>query len=205
MELTKEDFKRKVRQTQRLIGILNYIRTRGRIDIDFALGRISRFALYPHEKVFRALRRILKYVVRTKDYQITLNRDRNKENKLVVATDASLATEFDLKSRIRGLIWYGNNLIYGFSKKSTIICDSSTEAEIDALNFGTKFANLLRYKIERLVRKIVKIEVVTDSKATIDFLRQVYIKPRTKFVGIRIEKLKLACTRLNVRKIPQMF
>ena len=109
-------------------------------------------------------------MVRTKDYQITLNRDKNKENKLVVATDASLATEFDLKSRIGGLIWYGNNLIYGFSKKSTIICDSSTEAEIDALNFGTKFfANLLRYKIERLVKKTVKIEVVTDSKQQLTF------------------------------------
>ena len=73
-------------------------------------------------------------MVRTKDCQITLNRDKNKQNRLVVATDASLATGFDLKSRIGGLILYGNNLIYGFSKKSTIICDSSTEAEIDALN-----------------------------------------------------------------------
>ena len=198
LELTKEDFKRKVRQTQRLIGILNYIRTRGRIDIEFALGKISRFTLYPHEKVFRALRRILKYVVRTKDHQITLNRDKNKQNKLVVATDASLANEFDLKSRIGGLIWYGNNLIYVFSKKSTIICDSSTEAEIDTLNFGTKFANLLRYKIEGLVKKTVKIEVVTDSKAAIDFLRQVYIKPRTEFMGIRIEKLKFLIHDPNV-------
>ena len=95
-----------------------------------------------------------------------------------------------MKSRIAALIWFGDNLIYGFSKKSTLICDSSTEAEIDALNFSVEIANLLRYKIERLVNMTVKIEILTDSKATIGFLKQVYVKPRTKFIGIRIEKLK---------------
>ena len=56
------------------------------------------------------------------------------ENTLTVAADASLATEFGMISRIAGLIWFGDNLIYGFSKNSKLICDSSTEAEIDALN-----------------------------------------------------------------------
>ena len=36
----------------------------------------------------------------------------------------------------------------------------------------------------------VKIEILTDSKATIGFLKQVYFRPRTKLIGIRIEKLK---------------
>ena len=107
-----------------------------------------------------------------------------------MATDASLATEFDMKSRIAGLIWFGDNLLYGFSKKSTLICDSSTEAEIDALNFSAKLANLLRHKIERLVNMTAKVEILTDSKVTIGFLKQVYVKPRTKFIEIRLEKLK---------------
>ena len=190
LKLTELEVKKKIKKAQRLIGILNYIRTRGRIDIEYALGKISRFALYPHEKVFTALRKILKYVVRTRNYEITLKRGKTQTNTLTVATDASLATEFDMKSRIAGLIWFGDNLLYGFSKKSTLICDSSTEAEIDALNFSAKLANLLRYKIERLVNMTVKIEILTDSKATIGFLKQVYVKPRTKFIGIRLEKLK---------------
>ena len=110
------------------------VRTRGRIDIEFALGKISRFALYPHEKVLVALRKLLKYVVRARDYEITIRRGKIQTNTLTVAADASLATEFDMKSRITGLIWFGDNLMYGFSKNSILICDSSTEAEIDALN-----------------------------------------------------------------------
>ena len=137
-----------------------------------------------------ALRKLLKYVIRTRDYEMTLRRVKIQTNTLTVAADASLATEFDMKSRIAGLIWFGDNLIYGFSKKSTLICDSSTEVEIGALNFSVKIANLLRYKIERLVNMTVKIEILTDSKATIGFLKQVYFRPRTKLIGIRIEKLK---------------
>ena len=110
--------------------------------------------------------------------EITPRRGKIQTNTLTVAADASLATEFDMKSRIAALIWFGDNLIYGFSKKSTLICDSSTEAEIDALNFSVEIANLLRYKIERLVNMTVKIEILTDSKATIGFLKQVYVKPR---------------------------
>ena len=109
----------------------------------------------------------------------------------MVTAEASLATEFDMKSRIAGLIWFGDNLLYGFSKKSTLFCDSSTEAGCNyALNFSTEIANLLRYRIERLVNMTVKIGILTDSRATIGFLRQVYVKPRTKFIGVRLEKLK---------------
>ena len=116
LKLTELELKKRIKKAQRLIGILNYIRTRGRIDIEHTLGKISRFALYPHEKAFVALRKLLKYVVRTRDYGITLRRGRIQTNTLTVAADASLATELDMKSRIADLIWYGDNLIYGFSK-----------------------------------------------------------------------------------------
>ena len=116
LKLTELELKKRIKKAQRLIGTLNYIRTRGRVDIEYALGKISRFAVYPHEKVFVALRKLLKYVVRTRDYEITLRRGKNLENTLTVAADASLATEFGMISRIAGLIWFGDNLIYGFSK-----------------------------------------------------------------------------------------
>ena len=48
----------------------------------------------------------------------------------------------------------------------------------------------MRYKIGRLAKITAIIDMLTDSKATIGFLKQVYVKPRTKFIGIRIKKLK---------------
>ena len=46
LKLMELELKKRIKKAQRLIGILNYIRTRGRIDIEYALGKISRFALY---------------------------------------------------------------------------------------------------------------------------------------------------------------
>ena len=66
LKLTELELKKKVKKAQRLISYLSRISTRGRIDIEYALGEISRFALYPREKVFTALRKLLKYVVRTR-------------------------------------------------------------------------------------------------------------------------------------------
>ena len=66
LKLTELELKKKVKKAQRLISYLSRISTRGRIDIEYALGKVSRFALYPHEKVFTALRKLLKYVVRTR-------------------------------------------------------------------------------------------------------------------------------------------
>ena len=116
LKLTGLKLKTAIKQTRKLISYLNRISTGGRIDIEYVLGKISRFALYPHEKVFVALRKLLKYVARTRDYEITLRRGKIQANTLTVVTDASLATEFDMKSRIAGLIWLGDNLLYGFSK-----------------------------------------------------------------------------------------
>ena len=73
-----------------------------------------------------------------------------------------------------------------FSKKSTLICDFSTGVEVDALNC-VKIANLLRYKIERLVNRTVEKELPTDSKATMGFLKQADIGPKTKFTRIRLK------------------
>ena len=66
LKLTELELKKKVKKAQRLIGYPSRISTGGRIDTEYALGKISRFALYPHEKVFTALRKLLKYVVRTR-------------------------------------------------------------------------------------------------------------------------------------------
>ena len=72
LKLTGLELKTAIKQTRKLISYLNRISTGGRIDTEYALGKISRFTLYSHEKVSVALRKLLKYVARTRDYEITL-------------------------------------------------------------------------------------------------------------------------------------
>ena len=189
--MNKSTLKAKIKWLQVLIGKLNYIRTRGRLDIEFALGKLSRLVLFPHPKVIRAAKKLLKYVYDTRDIGITLKRDDKNSLDITVITDASLGSEFDLKSRLGVIIWIGNNFYDGFSKKSTIVCRSSAEAELDALTMGEDQAVLLKCKIKGIFKNSnPRINIITDSKPAIDWLKQDYFKTRTKFIGLRLEKLK---------------
>lgn len=190
--LEKNEYKKKVKYLQELIGKLNYIRSRGRIDLEFAVSKVARLVLYPHKKVIEATEKILRYVYNTKNLRTEFFRESfGKCLDITVISDASLASEYDLKSRSGGLIWIGNNFFYGFSKKSSIICTSSAEAELDAINTADKIALLLKLKLEKILDdQIIELRVVTDSKPALDWLSQEYFKARTKFLGLRIERLK---------------
>ncbi len=91
--MDKSTLKEKIKRLQVLIGKLNYIRTRRRLDIEFALGKLLRLVLFPHPKVIKAGKKLLKYVYDTRNIGITLKRD--KQNKLDI-TDVSLGSELDV-------------------------------------------------------------------------------------------------------------
>lgn len=108
-----------------------------------------------------------------------------------VVSDASLATEFDIKSRARAIVLPGNKLFHGFSKKSTIICEPSAEAELDALNTGEKIALLLKLKLDKIVGpNKVKMDIITDTKSALHRLKQEYVKARIKLLELRIKTSK---------------
>lgn len=165
MIIDKSTLKEKIKWLQVLIGKHNYIKTRGRLDIKFALGKLSHLVLVFHPKVIKVAKKILKYIYDTRDIK------RNEENELdiTVITGASLGSDFDLKSQLGIIVWIGKNFYDGFSKKSAIVCRSSAEAELDALTMGEDQAVLLKCKIKRLFKNInPNINIITDSKPAVD-------------------------------------
>ena len=57
--MKKDEYKNKVKYLQELIGKLNYIRSRGRIDLEFPVSKIARLVLYQHKKVFEIIEKLL--------------------------------------------------------------------------------------------------------------------------------------------------
>ncbi|CCH59369.1 hypothetical protein TBLA_0B05400 [Henningerozyma blattae CBS 6284] len=188
--MNKTEHKEKVKYIQKSIGKLNYLRTRGRLDLEFAVSNIARFALYPHVKVIKTVDRLIKYTYVKRDLNVVMKREKKQPDEITVITDASLGSEYDVTSRIGGIIWFGNTFMFGFSNKPSIVCDSSAECELDALNKGEKLALHLKFKLEKLFKKNFKINIITDSKPVIEWLKKPYIVGRTKFLGIRIGRLK---------------
>lgn len=90
---------------------MTYIRSRGRLDIKFAAAKVARLTEYPHKKVFEWAERIVKYLEQHKHNKLVLKKHVQDVPTLTMISDASVATEYDYKSRIEVHIWYGNNLI----------------------------------------------------------------------------------------------
>ena len=131
------------------MGRLSYIRTHGRPDIEFAVGKIARYVLYPHKKVINAVNKIIRYVYQTKDRPLIFRREK-KPRGITVFTDSSHATEYDLLSRHGYLVFYGRNLIGYGSRKSTIACASSSTAELDTLKVGEEVGALFGQQVKEI-------------------------------------------------------
>lgn len=74
----------------------------------------------------KATNGILQYVLDTKALCLTFlcDENMNKQIDIAVISDASRTTEYNLRSRGEVIIWIGKNLFQGFSKKSSIICET---------------------------------------------------------------------------------
>ncbi|GMM54761.1 hypothetical protein DAKH74_013770 [Maudiozyma humilis] len=126
----EEDKKIKIKYLQKMIGQLGYLRCRGRTDIEFAIGKISRYTNFPHSRVIKAVEKIINFVINNANQKTILRQCQQENPTITVITDASLSSEYDRKSRIGTHIWYGNNILYSYSKKTSITCDSASESEL---------------------------------------------------------------------------
>jgi len=189
--LKDSDRNKQIKILQKLNGVLNYIRSRCRYDVEFAANKLARSINYPQEKTFKMGYKILKYLCNSKDLQLTFNRETEKEPSIVVLTDASLGSEYDNKSRIGIMVWFGNNLYKVISRATSSIRVSSTEAELDAMFVGHKEGLLLKRTLNELnVKSAEKVVMITDSKPGMQFLGKQYkSKKRDKFLDLKLDKL----------------
>ena len=112
LDLSENELKREVKRLQEKLGRLNYIRTHDRPDIEFAVGKIARYVLYPHKQVINAVNKIIRYLYRTKDRPLIFRRE-EEPRRITVFTDSSHVTEYDLLSRhgVLGIFFFGRNPI----------------------------------------------------------------------------------------------
>ena len=205
LDLSENELKKGIKGLQEKLGRLNYIRTHGRPDIEFAVGKIARYVLYPHKQVINAVNKIIRYLYWTKDRPLIFRREK-KPRGITVFTDSSHATEYDLLSRHGYLVFYGRNLIGYGSRKSTIACASSSTAELDALKVGEEVGALFGQQVKEITGSDISLCFYIDSQPVLDWLQQDYWKGK-KYFGLRVEYLKqeMRHLNLNIQKINGKF
>ena len=110
-----------------MIGSLLYF-TASRSDISYSVGVFARYQANPKESHMTALKRIIKYVKTTAEFDVWYNKDTN--NVLAGYSDADWARNADdRKSTSGGCFYVGDNLVSWMSKNQNSISLSTVEAE----------------------------------------------------------------------------
>lgn len=129
-----------------LVGSLQYL-CLTRLDISFAVNKLSQYMHKPTEDHWTALKRLLRYIAGTTSQGLLLRR--NSPVNLHAFTDSDWARDTDNYISTTGYIVYlGRNPISWSSRKQRTIARSSTEAEYRAIAATTAevlwVQNLLR-------------------------------------------------------------
>ena len=179
------------------IGMLNYLQGSTRPDISMAVHQCARFCNDPRLAHERAVMKIGKYLLATKDRGIKFTPDSSKG--IECYADADFAGAWDkadannpenVLSRTGFIIFYCGCPVYWCSKLQSEIALSTAEAEYIALSQATRevipFMNLLK-EISKYMKLDVKTstmccKVFEDNTSCITIAEGRKISPRTKHI-----------------------
>jgi hypothetical protein len=125
-----------------IIGSLLYLASSTRPDIAYAVSKLSRFVSNPGSEQWRALERVMRYLVGTMNYGIHYSVD---PKVLEVYSDANWISDADELKATSGYVFtLGGGVVSWKSCKQTILTRSTMEAELAALDTATVEAEWLR-------------------------------------------------------------
>jgi hypothetical protein len=125
-----------------IIGSLMYLASATRPDISFAVSKLSRFTSNPGDDHWRALERVMRYLVGTMEYGIQYS---GFPAVLEGYSDANWISDLDELYATSGYIFtHGGATASWRSCKQTILMRSTMEAELTALDTATVEADWFR-------------------------------------------------------------
>jgi Reverse transcriptase (RNA-dependent DNA polymerase) len=189
-----------------IIGQLNYLAATTRPDITFAVHQCARFCENPKMSHEKAVKRIVRYLKRTRNQGLIMTFDEKKGIECFV--DADFAGGFqkdntknprDCLSRTGSVIKYAGCPIVWSSKLQSTIALSTTEAEYMALSIAAReviylinLTNELKSHGVDLVASKPRfcITIFEDNAGAIELARLPKLRPRTKHIAIQYHHIR---------------
>ena len=137
------------------VGSLMYAMLCTRPDICYAVGMVSRFQSNPGPDHWTAVKNILKYLRRTRNYMLVFS---GTDLKMLGYTDSDFQVDRDSRKSTSGSVFTlnGGSVVWR-SVKQSCIADSTMEAEYVAACEAAKEAVWLR-------KFLIDLEVVPDAE-----------------------------------------
>ena len=124
------------------VGSLMYVMLCTRPNICYSIGIVNRYQSNPRPKHWQAVKHILKYLRRTRDYMLAYH---SGDLIPIGYTDSDFQSDLDFRKSISGCVFtLGGEAISWRSVKQSCIADSTMEAEYVATCEATKEAVWLK-------------------------------------------------------------
>lgn len=170
------------------IGSLMYLMVGTRPDIAFAVSKLAKYVENPTVTQWKAVKRLLRYVIKTMEYGIWFCADNALEPFGYV--DSDWAGDVIARKSTSGYVFVmGGGAVSWCSRQQEVVALSSTEAEYISLCSGMKEAIWLK----RLVSDLGinpglasgAMRILVDNQGSMDLARNGSTNRRTKHIDIR--------------------
>jgi hypothetical protein len=181
------------------VGILTFIQASTRPDLTFPTHQAAKFSVDPRVTHEKAIKRIARYLLKTKDKGLIID---PKNEDFEVYVDADFAGAWtkensseseNSRSRTGYVIMYGGCPVLWVSKLQTLVALSTTEAEYIALSTAMRdvrpMMTLLQEMKERglpipTTSPTVKCRVHEDNVGAVELATEYKYRPRTKHISV---------------------
>lgn len=175
------------KQCRSLIGSLMYATVSSRPDLAFSVYYLSRYQSKPNDCLWKALKRILRYIKQTIDYSLIF--EKKSKNPIVGYADADWGRDIDRKSTTGYLFQiYGNTVVWK-SRKQSVIALSTTEAELISLCESAVESCWIYKLLVDLGIEIETVEIYEDNQSTIRSVNT-YDQRKLKHLEIKYNFIK---------------
>ena len=180
------------------VGCLMFLQSCSRPDIAFNVVTAAHFSERPGKPHIQALKRIMRYLQKTKDLRIIYG---NGDLDLVVYSDSDYATCTETRRCFAGrlAILNGGPVTWKSKKMDTVVL-STTEAEYMAVTEAVKDALWLRQLLSDMVcLQTSPTLILCDNTGAIDLTSSEEFHARTKHIDVRHHFIKQEIERKHIR------
>lgn len=177
-----------------LIGSLLYMSVMTRPDISYAVNYLSRFVTKPHAKIYEQIIRVFNYVQSTKSASILYISEVKNSPKTLFScySDSDYAQDATSRKSTNGfIITYNESPIHWKAKPTRLVCQSSTEAELQAIilliNELNWFTQLFDYIGLHAAKN--KPTILVDNKSAIDTIVNGRFSNDSKHYAVRLHRI----------------
>lgn len=164
------------------VGALMFLSTVSRPDISYALNIVSRYLNNPGRDHVNAVKRIIRYLIKTKELCITYNGN----SELIGYSDSDFASDIDSRKSNTGYIFMMNGgPVTWASRKQSTVALSTTESEYMAASEAAKEILWLRQLLIDIREPQLVVTLCIDNQSAIKLIHNPIYHRRTKHIDIK--------------------